>query len=403
MEFGLFMNGYLPGPAAHDRACEHEMLLRELGYAVHADRFNWKYAWFGEHHALTEYSHLSAPEVAIPWVAAQTERIHLGSAIINLSPPVNPPVRNAERVAMLDHITEGRFEFGTGRGAGQHEMQSFDLSTSETKEMWNEVAPEIVRMWEQRDYQFEGQHFRVPSPHNILPKPYGVGHPPIWVGCGNPGTFTTAGELGIGAIAFNFEPIHNLKGRMEAYKEGIANCTEPLGEFVNDNIMMTNAVVMLPDRARAREIALSAGRGYLNTLLHIYHSTMPAAPDAIYWPDRPRGIQSEEELDWAIAEGYLLCGTPEEVCEQLTRYQEVGTDQLVFAVPNEGFEHEEVLEMIELFGTEVIPEFDTDPVHRTTRMRATAVRKHPEFGQPIPADLRAPEVIPTNALLPLGG
>ena len=303
---------------------------------------------------------------------------------------------------MLDHITEGRFEFGTGRGAGQHEMQTFDLNTSETKEMWNEVAPEIVRMWEQRDYTFEGEHFRVPSPHNILPKPYGVGHPPIWVGCGNPGTFTTAGELGIGAIAFNFEPIHNLKGRMEAYKEGIANCTEPLGEFVNDNIMMTNAVVLLSDRKRAREIATSPGRGYLNTMLHIYHSTMPVAPDAVYWPDVPRGIQTEEELDWAIGEGYLLCGTPEEVCEQLAAYESVGTDQLVFAVPNEGFEHEEVLEMIELFGTKVIPEFDKDPVHRTTRMRQTATRKHPEFGQPIPADLRAPEVIPTNALKPLG-
>ncbi|MCB0960569.1 MAG: LLM class flavin-dependent oxidoreductase [Acidimicrobiales bacterium] len=402
MEFGLFMNGYLPGPAAHDPACEHEMLMRELGYAIHADRFNWKYAWFGEHHALTEYSHMSAPEVAIPYVAAQTERIHLGSAIINLSPPVNQPPRNAERVAMLDHITEGRFEFGTGRGAGQHEMQTFDLNTSETKEMWNEVAPEIVRMWEQRDYTFEGEHFRVPSPHNILPKPYGVGHPPIWVGCGNPGTFTTAGELGIGAIAFNFEPIHNLKGRMEAYKEGIANCTEPLGEFVNDNIMMTNAVVLLSDRKRAREIATSPGRGYLNTMLHIYHSTMPVAPDAVYWPDVPRGIQTEEELDWAIGEGYLLCGTPEEVCEQLAAYESVGTDQLVFAVPNEGFEHEEVLEMIELFGTKVIPEFDKDPVHRTTHMRQTATRKHPEFGQPIPADLRAPEVIPTNALKPLG-
>jgi hypothetical protein len=59
--------------------------------------------------------------------------------------------------------------------------------------------------------------------------------------------------------------------------------------------------------------------------------------------------------------------------------------------------------MIELFGTKVIPEFDTDPVHRTTKMRATAQRKHPEFANPIPEDLRAPEVIPTNALLPLGG
>lgn len=400
MEFGLFLNGYLPGPAAHDRDAEHTMLTRELGYAVHADGFNWKYAWFGEHHALTEYSHMSAPEVAIPWVAARTERIHLGSAIINLSPKVNQPTRNAERVAMLDHVTGGRFEFGTGRGAGEHEMQTFDLHTSETKEMWDEVAPELVRMWETHDYQFEGQFFRVPSPHNILPKPYGVGHPPIWVGCGNPGTFTKAGELGIGAIAFNFEPVMNLKGRIDAYKEGIANCTEPLGEFVNDNVMMTNAVVCLADGKRAREIALSPGRGYLNTMVTLYHSTMPKMPGAVTWPDTPRGLRSEEELDWAIENGYLLCGTPEQVLDQIDKYQAVGCDQLVFGIPNEGFRHEEVLEMIELFGKHVIPEFDRDPEHRTAKMRATAQRKHAPWTT-VPEDLRAPEVIPTNALLPL--
>lgn len=400
MEFGLFLNGYLPGPAAHDRASEHTALMREMQYAVHADSYNWKYAWFGEHHALTEYSHMSAPECVIPYVAAQTERIHLGSAIINLSPKVNQPPRNAERAAMLDHLTGGRFEFGTGRGAGEHEMQTFDLHTSETKEMWNEVAPELVRMWETRDYEFEGQFFRVPGPHNVLPKPYGVGHPPIWVGCGNPGTFTTAGELGIGAIAFNFEPVMNLKGRIDAYKEGVANCTNPLGEFLNDNVMMTNAVVCLSDGKRAREIAMSSGRGYLNSLVTLYHSTMPKIPTASTWPDRPIAIKDEAELDWAINAGYLLCGTPEQVLDQIEKYQEVGTDQLVFGIPNEGFEHDEVLEMIELFGTHVIPEYDKDPEHRTAKMRATAKRKHPEWTD-LPADLRAPEVIPTNALLPL--
>ena len=69
MEFGLFLNGYLPGPAAHDPASEHEMIMREMSYAIHADKFNWKYAWLGEHHALTEYSHMSAPEVLIGWIA----------------------------------------------------------------------------------------------------------------------------------------------------------------------------------------------------------------------------------------------------------------------------------------------------------------------------------------------
>ncbi len=409
MEFGLFLNGYIPGPAAHDRESEHTMLMRELQYAVHADSYNWKYAWFGEHHALTEYSHMSAPEVAIPWVASRTERIHLGSAIINLSPKVNQPTRNAERVAMLDHVTGGRFEFGTGRGAGEHEMQTFDLHTSETKEMWNEVAPEIVRMWEQRDYEFEGEFFRVPGPHNLLPKPYGVGHPPIWVGCGNPGTFTKAGELGIGAIAFNFEPVMNLKGRLDAYKEGIANCTEPIGQFKNDNVMITNSVICSETREQAREIALREGRGYLVSMVNLYHDTMPKSQDAITWPSKPMtlhdivqsGVDGDELLDGIIGAGHMLCGTPDEVCEQIANWGDVGMDQLAFGLPIEGMYHEEILATLELFGDKVIPEFDKDRKHSTDYYREQAVPKYGPFSKPLPTDIEWPQLLPTGALKPL--
>ena len=89
------------------------------------------------------------------------------------------------------------------------------------------------------------------------------------------------------------------------------------------------------------------------------------------------------------------------MAEQLEAYRGVGCDQVVFGLPNDGVEHEEVLEMLELFGTKVIPQFDTDPVHSTTRYRDTAVRKYPEFAHPVP-DLSV-QVLPTNAQLPLGG
>jgi alkanesulfonate monooxygenase SsuD/methylene tetrahydromethanopterin reductase-like flavin-dependent oxidoreductase (luciferase family) len=402
MEFGIFLNGYLPGPGAHDPASEHEMLRRELAYVIQADKYNWKYAWFGEHHALTEYSHSSAPEVTMGYLAHATNRIHLGSGIMNLSPRVNHPVRNAERVAMLDHVSQGRYEWGTGRGAGSHEIATFNiLDKNSTKSEWTEVIKEIPRMWEQRDYSFEGEHFTVPYPHNVLPKPYGTSHPPIWVGCGNPGTFTQAGELGIGAIAFNFEPIYALQGRIDAYKEAIVNCTEPLGQYVNNNIMMTNGVVCLSDRKRAREIALSAGRGYLYSLVCLYHDTMPKPDYAPVWPDQPNSIPDEAFLDELIEGGWLLCGDPDDVAEQIVKYQTVGCDQLVFGVPNDGVSHEEVLEMLELFGTKIIPEFDKDPVHSTTRYRQTAKRKYPEFAHPVPeVDVT---VLPSSALIGLDG
>ncbi|MBC85258.1 MAG: hypothetical protein CL454_10435 [Acidimicrobiaceae bacterium] len=138
MEFGIFSNGYIPGPAAHDTESEHTELMRESEYAVIADKNNWKYMWYGEHHALVEYSHMSAPAPLMGWVAAQTERIHIGSAITSLPTTKEHPVRIAERAAMLDHVTNNRFEFGTGRGAGSHELMTFSGTLpSQTKAMWD--------------------------------------------------------------------------------------------------------------------------------------------------------------------------------------------------------------------------------------------------------------------------
>jgi len=282
---------------------------------------------------------------------------------------------------MMDHLTEGRFEFGTGRGAGSHEVATFNGTVlSETKAMWDEVAHEIPRMWEQKDYSHQGEHFAVPTPHNILPKPYGKGHPPIWVACGNPATFAKAGAHGIGAIAFNFEPIHNLKGRVESYKEASENVTDQIGQFQNNNVMMTNAVICLEDREEARAMAKRNLRGYRVTMVNMYHDSMPKSPDAVVWPNAvQRYALDDETLDMALEAGYMLCGNPEEVCEQLVAYQDVGCDQVCFGTPDEGYTHEQTLEMIEVFGKYVIPEFDKDPVHSTTRYRQNAKPQFPVF------------------------
>ena len=404
MEFGIFLNGFVPGPAAHDRASEHLALKRELELAIKADKHSWKYVWFGEHHTLTEYSHMSAPEVAMGYVAARTERIHLGTGINSLSPRKEHPVRYAERAAMLDHITEGRFEWGTGRGAGSHEVATFGImDTESTRAEWDEVSREIVRMWEQYDYSFQGEHFTVPTPHNILPKPYGHSHPPIWMACGNPGSFAKAGSLGIGGIAFNFEPIYNLKGRIEAYKEAAENPVEILGDYQNNNVMMTNGVICLSDRRRAREIAMSAGLGYLVTLVNLYHDTMPKSLDEITWPDPPihlGALGGEDLLDELIAGGYLLCGTPDEVCEQVAAYQQVGCDQLVFGVTG-GLSHEESLEMLELFGDQVIPNFDSTPeISTEVYRRGAGGPKYPPYNNPVDPSLRH-TVLPPAAIIQL--
>src|SRR5216110_1199993 len=170
MEFGLFVQAHVPRQEveADPGGAEHARLLREVELAEAADRHGFKYVWSVEHHFLEEYSHLSASEIVLPFIAARTRRIHLGSAIWNVTPPVNHPARVAERVAMLDHLSGGRFEFGMGRGSSTTEQKGFGIGDSElTREMFDEVVPQFKRMWRETDYSYEGRFFSMP-PRNVL-------------------------------------------------------------------------------------------------------------------------------------------------------------------------------------------------------------------------------------------
>jgi alkanesulfonate monooxygenase SsuD/methylene tetrahydromethanopterin reductase-like flavin-dependent oxidoreductase (luciferase family) len=284
MEFGLFVQAHVPRhemEAAPVNA-EHDRLMRELELAVACDRWGWKYVWSVEHHFLEEYSHISASEIFLPYVAARTERIHVGSAIYNITPPVNHPARMAERVAMLDHLSEGRFEFGTGRGSSSTEFKGFGIPDGDTtRAMYDESLREILRMWRETRYSYQGTYFSMPE-RNVLPKPYSKPHPPLWVACGSPSTFEKAGRLGLGALCFSMGTPKDFEPLIRIYKDNIKHA-EPVGEFVNDNVACVTQLVCLEDRKRAREIALGMGSGYHTSLVFRYLDTFPRPAGVPQW------------------------------------------------------------------------------------------------------------------------
>ncbi|HSS11197.1 MAG TPA: LLM class flavin-dependent oxidoreductase, partial [Acidimicrobiales bacterium] len=219
MEFGIFNSLYLPHQLrdGNPDAAEHNRLFDEVEWTKAADRSGFKYTWATEHHFLDEYSHLSANESFLAYMAGQTTRIHLGSGIFNVTPPVNHPARVAERVAILDHLSGGRFEFGMGRGSSSTEQRGFGIEDPElTREMFDEVVPQFRHMWARTDYSFDGQFFSMP-PRNVLPKPYTKPHPPMWVAAGSPGTFQKAAAMGLGVLCFTMGTPDTLAPLIETY------------------------------------------------------------------------------------------------------------------------------------------------------------------------------------------
>jgi len=373
LEFGLFIQGYTPQFRREvNPDAEHQAFMDELELVQAADRAGFKYVWVTEHHFLDEYSHLSANDVVLGYLAHATERIHLGSGIFNPLPAVNHPVKVAERVAMLDHLSGGRFEFGTGRGAGSHEILGFlhrdgITDTSATREMWEETIGEFAKMWMHDEYEgFEGKWWSLP-PRKVLPKPWKKPHPAMWYAAGNTSSYAMAAHKGLGVLGFSVGSIDELRPVLDAYKSEIPNA-EPVGAFVNDNIMVTSTAFVAEDREAAVQSALDSSMNYLQTNVFRYHDTFPRPEWVPPWPQvLPK--PSRQDLE-ASAAGGLVMGTPDEALETCRKWEAAGADQLVFGVGMTG--QDEMLETIRLMGAHVIPEIDKDPVHRTTKLREAA-------------------------------
>lgn len=370
MEFGLFVQGYVPKQRAQaDPEAEHKALMEETEYVIQADKSNFKYAWASEHHFLEEYSHLSANDVFLGYLAHATDRIHLGSGIFNPLAPVNHPVKVAEKVAMMDHLSEGRFEFGSGRGAGSHEILGFMPGITDmnhTKEIWEETIGEFPKMWLQDEYVgFQGKHWSLP-PRKILPKPYGKSHPGMWYAAGSPSSYAMAGKKGLGVLGFSVQKVSDMEWVVESYKNAVKEA-EPIGAFVNDNVMVTSTAICAETHDKAVEIAVSGGLNYLQSLLFRYHDTFPRPEGIPEWPELLPEY-SKEIIELLIAEELMICGDPGEVLQQCKRWEQAGADQLSFGLPI-GISREDTLNSIKLIGEHVIPQIDTDPVHRTTRFR----------------------------------
>ncbi|HEV7525385.1 MAG TPA: LLM class flavin-dependent oxidoreductase [Acidimicrobiia bacterium] len=374
MEFGLFQGGFVHKDlAAKNPNAEHDRLMSEVNLCEVGDKHNWKYAWFTEHHFLQEYSHISASETLMAWVLARTQNIHVASGIINITPPVNHPARVAERVAMMDLVSNGRFEFGTGRGSSTTEMGGFGITDPEiTREMYDESIREIVRMWRDEPYAYDGKFFSMPERH-VLPKPYVKPHPPLWVAAGNPETFERAAKMGIGVICFTGGTPEKMAPLVETYKKHIKDA-EPVGEYINDNIAITTSFMCLEDRDEARNYMANSGNGRQQTLVFHYLDTFPKPPFVPEWPTEiPDPTLSA--IEKGFQSGAAIVGTPDDCAEGIQKWVDIGVDQLIMGPSGSTYSDELLERTVTLFGDEVIPRFDKDPEHSTSKYRAAAASR----------------------------
>ena len=133
MKFGIFYELSVPRP--WDAEAERSVYMNALEQVRLADELGFEQVWAVEHHFLEEYSHCSSPELFLTTCAMQTKQINVGHGIVICVPEFNHPIRIAERAAVLDILSGGRLQFGTGRSATWTELGGFRASPDETAEV----------------------------------------------------------------------------------------------------------------------------------------------------------------------------------------------------------------------------------------------------------------------------
>jgi len=242
---------------------EHQAYKDTLEQAILGDQMGFHAFWTVEHHFLEEYSHCSNPEVLYGAVAARTKNIRIGYGVRLLPAPYNHPIRTAESVAVLDLISDGRVDFGTGRSSTRAELEGFNVDPDQTRAMWREALGHIVGAWTEDEYQAQGEYWQMGAPRRVLPKPLQQPHPPIFGATSSLPGHEEIGQRGIGLCSFTVGlPPEQLADNIAMYRKGLAACTQPAGKFVNDTAATFTMVLCAPTNEEATEVARESFEWY---------------------------------------------------------------------------------------------------------------------------------------------
>jgi natural product biosynthesis luciferase-like monooxygenase protein len=325
-----------------------------------ADRLGFDSVWTVEHHFLTEFSYCSAPEIFLACVSQRTSQIRLGHGVVVL--PFNHPVRVAERVAVLDIMSNGRVELGTGRATTMDELLGFGIRPEETRPRWAEAVEAIPRMWREDPFTMHGKYWTVEPPVSIIPKPIQKPHPPIWVASTSPDTFTLAADRGLGVLCFTLGvELAQVAERIGLYREGIKHA-HPVGETINNQVSM-NIMGLIGDDPRETEaVAREAVLWYVRKGFELVSSVAPGG----HTDESYRYLTTAAKFDPAqitrdyyeyLKEGDLIAvGGPEEALRLAARYRDIGADQVLFFLQYGAIPHDRIMRSIELIGQHVLPE-----------------------------------------------
>jgi alkanesulfonate monooxygenase SsuD/methylene tetrahydromethanopterin reductase-like flavin-dependent oxidoreductase (luciferase family) len=342
MRFGLFGGATSTG----DRGTSDSHPYYEfIDYVCEAEQLGYHSVFLVEHH-FTGLSQVSSSLCLLTYLAAKTKRMRLGTAVVVL--PWHNPVLLAEQVATLDLLSNGRFDFGIGRGYRHNEFQGFCIPTDEAAERYDEALEILLKAWTSTNrFSHHGKRWNF---EDIMVEPPTTQkpHPPLWIGAGSPQSIQKAGEQGFNLLLDQFGSVEVTGERIATYR----SAAESQGRTFDPGCVGLTRALHIAMNQRERNEAYELRAKFLLQVNALAND--PKKKSSVAVPS------SFADTRYATEQAALI-GSPEEIIERLKKLQAVGVEYVLLV--DVGCSRA----TLRTFAREVMPAFAETP--------ATAVSK----------------------------
>jgi len=343
---------------------EHQIVKEQLDLMRAAEDLGFDSIWPAEHH-FTEYGYCASPVVTLSAMASVTKRIRLGTGVVVL--PFNHPIRVAEDYAMLDLMSDGRVDFGVGRGYQPNEYRGFRIDQSKSRGIFNESLDVILQAWTQERVNFKGIHYQFED-QPVRPKPLQKPHPPVWVASLSEATFAMVGKWGFNLLC---APVFGFQGKTA--DDLLANYRSALRAGGYEPASREVAALCMVYCAETNE---QARREFAEPVLWYYRTIAKyVAPPAGQEPIKTyemyaatRDLAASITWDQLLGAGAVICGDRDYCREHIEKVRDrFGINLFLCWTRLGGLDHRKVLKSMDLMQKYVIPHFkNKDRVHAGT-------------------------------------
>jgi alkanesulfonate monooxygenase SsuD/methylene tetrahydromethanopterin reductase-like flavin-dependent oxidoreductase (luciferase family) len=331
---------------------ENDVVKTDTHLAILSEELGFDSVWAVEHH-FTDYSFCPDNLQWLSYIAAKTERIKLGTGAVIL--PWNDPVRVAEKLLLLDHLSDGRTIFGMGRGVARIEFEGLRIPVTESRERMDEMVPMIIGALETGFIEGDGPFY--PQPRvQLKPGPIRSFADRMYTVAGSEDSVISAVKHRVRVMSFILRPVDKLVEGFEVYNKLWRETwdDEPAPICLNVNMYCHN-----DPRVAQERMYEYIGNFWQQNIQHYeflggHFASQKGYERYAEKADqlRARGVE-QAGRDYADA---ALYGTPEQLVEKLNWMQEVmGGYELVIAPSFGGMPADIAEESLRLFATEVAP------------------------------------------------